>query len=150
MATNTAIIEKFYQAFQRKDPEGMIECYHPDIEFSDPAFGTLKGVQVAKMWKVLCKNGKDLRVEYSDITTHDNCGTVHWEAFYTFSTTGRKIHNKIEAEFHFLDGKIIRHQDSFNLRKWAGMAFGLKGWLLGGTPFFRKKLQERTRKMLKE
>jgi len=37
------LIEKFYTAFQNKDAEIMISCYHDDIIFCDPAFGEING-----------------------------------------------------------------------------------------------------------
>jgi len=37
------IIEKFYQAFENLDAERMVETYHDDITFEDPAFGVLRG-----------------------------------------------------------------------------------------------------------
>ncbi|MCK5103475.1 MAG: nuclear transport factor 2 family protein [Cyclobacteriaceae bacterium] len=36
------IIEKFYKAFENLDAEGMIACYHKEIEFEDPAFGIFR------------------------------------------------------------------------------------------------------------
>lgn len=59
---------------------------------------------------------------------------AHWEARYDFTATGRKVHNIIDATFEFADGKIIRHRDHFDLHRWAGMALGLKGKLLGWAP----------------
>ena len=37
---NSALITRFYQAFQRLDAEAMVACYSDDIVFSDPVFGT--------------------------------------------------------------------------------------------------------------
>ncbi|MCH5685819.1 nuclear transport factor 2 family protein [Niabella sp. W65] len=37
--TNKQIVEKFYDAFSRKDFETMNSCYAEDIVFSDPVFG---------------------------------------------------------------------------------------------------------------
>jgi len=138
------IIQTFYEAFKNSDSEGMNACYHNDIEFCDPAFGTLKGKDAKAMWTMLCKNGKDVKVEYSKLKANEKTGTAHWEAWYTFSQTGRKVHNIVDATFEFKDGKIIKHTDDFHLRNWAKQALGLKGFLLGGTSFFKKKLQEQT------
>jgi hypothetical protein len=43
--------------------------------------------------------------------------------------------NKVHASFVFQDGLIIRHDDSFDLWRWASQALGLRGLLLGWTPF---------------
>ncbi|MEO0895709.1 MAG: nuclear transport factor 2 family protein [Bacteroidota bacterium] len=140
------VIESFYTAFQRMDAETMVALYHDDIVFSDPAFGELRGERAKNMWRMLIKSqeGKDFRVEFSDLT--DN--SAHWEAFYNFGKAENKVHNKIEANFRFQDGKIIEHLDSFNLHKWAGQAVGLQGKLLGWTGFFRKQLHQQTHRML--
>ncbi|WP_299159185.1 nuclear transport factor 2 family protein [uncultured Tenacibaculum sp.] len=43
------IIENFYKAFSKIDAEAMVQCYHEDIVFNDPAFGTLKGDKAKNM-----------------------------------------------------------------------------------------------------
>jgi small ligand-binding sensory domain FIST len=144
------LIEKFYTAFQNKDAGSMISCYHDDVIFSDPAFGELKGEDARSMWRMLCRNASDLKVEYSDISASLKKGSVHWEAWYTFSRTGRKVHNIVNAEFDFKDSKIIKHTDTFNLHSWATQALGLKGRLLGGTNFFKNKLNQQTNKTLRQ
>jgi ketosteroid isomerase-like protein len=146
----TSLIETFYKAFSNLDADRMIDCYHKDVEFKDPAFGILKGERAKAMWVMLCESqkGKDFNIEYSNILGSQLQGTAQWDAFYTFSKTGRKVHNRINAEFTFKDRRIIKHHDHFNMIKWAGQAFGLKGYLLGGTPFFKKRLQQQTNALL--
>ncbi|HKK39170.1 MAG TPA: nuclear transport factor 2 family protein [Cryomorphaceae bacterium] len=144
------LITDFYKAFIRLDGESMAACYHEKIVFEDPAFGTLKEERAGNMWRMLCQSqkGKDFIITFSDVSTDDEKGSAHWEAKYTFSKTGRKVHNKINAHFEFADGKIVKHRDDFDLKKWAKQAMGFKGTLLGGTAFFKKKLQEQTNGML--
>ena len=144
------IIETFYNSFKNLDAERMADCYHDQIEFYDPGFGILRGDRARNMWRMLCESqkGKDFEISYSDIRVEADRATAHWAAFYTFSKTNRKVHNKIDAQFLFKDGKIIKHTDSFDLHNWATQALGFKGWLLGGTGFFRKKLQQQTNRLL--
>lgn len=146
--TPTELITTFYTGFSNQDAASMNACYHDSIVFEDPAFGQLKGQDAKDMWSMLCESAQDLKVEFSQIKADGNKGSAHWEAWYTFSQTGRKVHNIIDAEFEFKDGKIIKHTDTFNLHKWAGQALGFKGKLLGGTKFFKKKLNESTNKLL--
>ena len=94
------------------------------------------------------KKGKDFRIEYRDIEETEGVGKAHWEAFYTFRPTKRKVHNKIDARFEFQDGKIIRHVDTFNLYRWTKQAFGLQGLLFGWTDIFKQRLNLQTNKML--
>ena len=145
-----SLIETFYTAFQKRDAPAMIACYHNDIIFRDPAFGELKGEDARAMWKMLCHNSADLTIEFSVLNASLKKGSAHWEAWYRFSKTGRKVHNIVEAEFEFKDSKIIKHTDTFNLHKWASQAMGWKGKLLGGTDFFKNKLHQQTNKMLGE
>lgn len=111
----------------------MAACYHPDITFHDPVFGTLRGRRAKDMWRMLCKIGKDLTVSASNITADDQTGSAHWVADYTFST-GRKIHNEVDASFEFRDGLIVTHNDNFDFRSWCGQAFGPVGSISAHTP----------------
>lgn len=140
------LIQTFYTAFSKFDAETMANCYHDDVVFEDPAFGVLKGTRAKNMWKMLCgsQNGKAFKVTFSEVTEN----SAKWEAFYTFSQTNKKVHNKVTAHFEFKDGKIIKHTDDFNLHNWAKQALGFKGLLLGGTSFFKKKLNAQTNSML--
>jgi ketosteroid isomerase-like protein len=140
------IINKFYDAFEKLDAETMCSCYHDEVVFEDPAFGVLEGDRAGSMWRMLCESqrGKNFRIIASNITEN----SAHWEAFYVFSKTGRKVHNQIDAYFEFKDGLIIKHTDNFNLRNWAIRAIGFKGFLLGGTSFFKNKLQTQTNHLL--
>lgn len=115
-------------------------CYHPDATFRDEAFN-LRSAEVPAMWHMLCERGKDLRIVFSDVAADEHKGSANWEAWYTFSKSGRKVHNVIHAEFTFKDGKILTHHDTFPFHRWARQALGLPGLLLGWTGFFRKKVQ---------
>ena len=148
MKDNEHIITQFYAAFQQLDANGMAACYHENVRFEDPAFGVLNGSRAGAMWQMLCSNARDLKIEFGSIEVNGNMGKAKWEAWYTFSKTGRKVHNSVSAYFEFKDGKIISHQDEFNLWRWAGQALGIQGYLLGGTRFFRSKLQAQTNKTL--
>ena len=148
MNANEAVIRRFYSAFQQRDAAGMVACYAPDVQFSDPVFTDLRGSAAGAMWRMLCARGKDLKIEFRDVRADGTTGSAHWEAWYTFSTTGRKVHNIIEATFEFRDGKITRHTDRFDLHRWSGLALGLPGKLLGWTPLLQNKIRAMAKKGL--
>jgi ketosteroid isomerase-like protein len=150
MHKNAELIDRFYRAFGERDAESMVACYHPDIRFSDPVFTDLRGPRAGAMWSMLCERGKDLRVEFRDVRADDQTGSAHWEAWYTFSGTGRKVHNVIDASFELRDGLIVRHTDRFDLHRWAGQALGIVGRLLGGTSMLQNKIQATATKGLEE
>lgn len=135
------VIERFYEAFARRDAAAMNACYHQDVVFSDPVFQGLQGDRARAMWEMLCARAKDLRVEYRDIRVDGDTGRAHWEAWYSFAATGRPVHNVIDATFAFRDGLIVRHTDAFDLKAWAKQALKPPIGLLGGTGFVQSKIR---------
>jgi ketosteroid isomerase-like protein len=141
MHPHADLIRGFYEAFQRRDHAAMAACYAPDATFSDPVFRDLQGPRVGAMWRMLCERATDLRVEASGIAAEGERGSARWDAWYTFTATGRPVHNIIQASFEFRDGLILRHTDVFDLTAWARQALGLKGLLLGWTPFVQNAIR---------
>jgi ketosteroid isomerase-like protein len=142
------LIQSFYTSFQQRDWKGMQACYHDRVVFSDPVFPHLEGAQAKAMWHMLTTSARELDITFSHVTADARQGSCDWEARYPFSKTGRRVHNRIHASFEFLDGKIIRHTDQFDLAKWAGMAFGLTGMLLGRTSWMQNKIRSTARASL--
>ncbi|SER38770.1 nuclear transport factor 2 family protein [Neolewinella agarilytica] len=140
---NAALINTFYQSFANHDAEGMVACYHDQIEFEDPAFGPLKGDRAKAMWRMLL-TGASSKVTFSNVQAEGNKGSADWVAEYTFGPDKRPVVNVIHAEFEFADGKIIRHTDTFDLWKWSGQALGMPGKLLGWSGFMRNKIRQTT------
>lgn len=148
MHPNAALIERFYKAFQAKDAEAMAACYAPDVRFSDPVFTDLRGPLAGDMWRMLCERGKDLTLEFSGVRADDNEGAAHWEARYTFSQTGNKVLNIIDARFKFRDGLIVEHDDTFDLYRWMSQALGFTGVALGWLPPVQNGLRKKARQGL--
>lgn len=144
---HAALITRFYTAFAQRDWAAMASCYHPDVHFTDPAFD-LRGARAAQMWRMLCTQGKDLRLTFSNVHANDASGSAHWEAKYTFSKTGRPVHNQIDAQFQFRDGLIHRHTDHFDFWRWSRQALGAPGVLLGWSGFLKGKVQEQAARSL--
>ena len=119
---NTAQITRLYTALAAKDGAAMGACYADDARFSDPAFQNLDATGVRTMWAMLCSRATDLTVEVSGIEADDTRGKARWVASYTFSKTGQKVRNVIDAEFEFRDGLIVRHTDRFDLWRWGAQA----------------------------
>lgn len=137
-------------SFQQKNWKAMQTFYHDQVVFSDPVFRNLIGGEAKAMWHMLAEAGKDLKITFQNIKSDGVTVSCDWDAFYSFSKTGRKVHNVIHARFEFSEGKIIKHLDSFNLWRWAGMALGTSGKLLGWTPIIQSKIRSGARKSLKK
>lgn len=140
MNANAELIERFYAAFARRDGAAMAACYHPEVHFTDEVFD-LNGADAGAMWRMLTSTGKDLQIEASGIEADEHSGRAHWDARYTFSATGRKVLNRIDASFEFRDGLIVRHVDRFDFWAWSRQALGLPGWLLGWSDYLRAKVR---------
>lgn len=146
---NAETLDKFYRAFQAKDGDAMASVYASDATFSDPVFPGLEGDEVGGMWRMLCKRGKDLVVEYAVLSADDTAGEARWGAWYTFGATGRKVHNTVRSSFTFRDGKVVAQVDDFDLYAWTRMALGPVGLLLGWSPVVQNKVRRTARSGLK-
>lgn len=144
MHTNQKLIEDFYSRFAARDAGGMTSCYAEDVEFTDPVF-TLRGREVGAMWDMLCKAGKDLVITVSDVHADATQGQARWEACYTFTATGRRVHNRVIATFRFENGRIRSHRDDFSFWRWSAMALGPVGLVLGWSPSLRNRVRRTAR-----
>ena len=66
-ASGVELITSFYEAFAKRDAEGMVKAYADDVHFSDPVFIDLKGDRAKNMWRMLCERGKDLAITFRDV-----------------------------------------------------------------------------------
>jgi ketosteroid isomerase-like protein len=144
---NDELIERFYDAFARRDGDAMAACYDPDARFSDPVFTGLRGEEPGAMWRMLTGRSRDLEVRLTEHAADGAGGSAHWIADYTFST-GRRVHNDVRAEFRFADGLITEHSDTFSFPTWARQALGPVGLALGWTPLLHWKVQRQARAQL--
>jgi ketosteroid isomerase-like protein len=136
-----SVVDRFYEAFARRDAAAMAACYHPEATFEDPAFGLLDREAACAMWAMLLGRSADLTVTHRVLNETAISATACWEARYTFTRTGRPVLNRIEATFALEDGLIRTHRDRFSFWTWARQAFGPPGLLLGWTPWFQGKVQ---------
>ena len=140
---NARLIERFYEAFQRLDAEGMNDCYAAEAVFSDPVFGELRGDEIGDMWRMLTLRAQHFSLAFDNIEANDETGSANWIASYIFSQTGRPVVNHVQSRFVFHHGRIVEQCDSFDLWKWSQQALGAKGALLGWTPFVKDAIRHR-------
>lgn len=146
-----ATIERLYSAFADLDGATMESCYATDAQFADEVFELDGRRAVGGMWRMLCaatraRGAGNWTLEVGAVTER----TAHWEAHYVFSATGRRVHNRIDAEFEFDPaGLIRRHRDRFDFWAWSRQALGMPGLLLGWTPLLRNKVRAQAAANLK-
>jgi hypothetical protein len=146
--TNEDLLKEFYTAFKNRDSAAMAQFYTENAEFSDPVFVGLKGKEVAAMWKMLIARGKETKISFGEIKADADRGYAKWEAIYPYGKKRRIVHNFIESRFEFEDGKILKQTDSFDLRKWLGMALGPAGRLLGCSSILKNRVRAFARRAL--
>ena len=145
MTQNEELIRHFYTSFQNKEVKAMQDCYADSASFSDPVFTNLNAKQVRSMWAMLIKSGKDMQIEFKNISGNDTGGSAEWDAYYTFSATGNKVVNRVKASFIIENGKITKHIDNFDFHTWAKQALGFTGLVLGWTTFLRNKISTKAK-----
>jgi uncharacterized protein len=126
----------------------MAASYAPAARFSDPVFQDLAGPRIGTMWRMLCARATDLRVECGSVRVEGDTARVEWQAWYTYSATGRRVHNRIAARFILERGLIHRHDDVFDLYRWARQALGMTGILLGWSPPVQRAIRRRATRSL--
>lgn len=73
---NAKLIERFYQAFQRRDGEAMAACYSADVQFSDPVFTDLHGAEAGDMWRMLTARAQDFSLTYEGVEADGQRGRL--------------------------------------------------------------------------
>ncbi len=141
MHDNERLVRSLYEALGRGDGEGMSGCYTSGASFSDPVFPALAGAEVGDMWRMLCARAGGIRVEVAHIIADEATGSADWQAWYSFSATGRTVHNRVHAEYRFRDGRIFTHVDDFDLWRWSRQALGLPGALFGWSSLLQRKVR---------
>ncbi|MBK6981420.1 MAG: nuclear transport factor 2 family protein [Betaproteobacteria bacterium] len=131
MHPHEILVREFYAAFARRDAEAMARCYDDEVFFSDPAFPKLRGDEARDMWRMLLARATDLEIALEEASADGSGGRARWTARYTFTKTGRKVVNRVEAMFAFRDGRIVRHYDRFSFWRWSAQALGPLGRWLG-------------------
>ncbi|AVN60196.1 ketosteroid isomerase [Mesoplasma entomophilum] len=137
------ILRKFYEAFTKGDFKKMNSLYDDSIVFNDPIFKNLNNKQVTNMWKSLLSNKKESKFEVSyEIIKENKDIFVRWTATYLFGPKKRKVTNVVDSKMEVVNGKIVKHTDSFNFKKWAKQSIGGPAYIFGNQKWFKNKVSK--------
>lgn len=141
MHENANQLRRLYDGLKRRDHGAMAACYTSDATFEDIAF-RLKGQdRIHAMWRMICEPDVNIEAEYEVLAADDRSGRVALVDTYTFTTTGNRVVNRIESRFDFHEGRISRHHDVCDPRRWADQAFGpVFGFLPGRLRLIRRAM----------
>src|SRR5438270_489246 len=152
-ATNARLVERFYTAFGRRDVDAMLGCYHPQVVFSDPVFGTLAAADAApRTW-----SGPDCMARYRSAPSfpHDrptrlgvlliNLGTPDAPTtaavrryLAQFLSDPRVIEIPRALWAPFLHGVILNSRPAKSAQKYATV------WTKDGSPLLVHSLRQKT------
>src|SRR5690348_17208123 len=138
---NEALVRRFFGAFQSLDAGGMNACYASEVSFTNPVFQRLSGDRARAMWRMLASRSKGIELTFAVGAVDAATASATWVARYEFSATGRQVENHVSSRFWFEDGLIARQEDTFDLWRWASMALGARGMLLGWLPPVRSTIR---------
>jgi hypothetical protein len=134
MERNRALLEHFFTSLAHRNHEAMAACYAPEARFDDIAFHLCDSKKIHAMWHMITKS--DLCMTYRVESCGARDAVVCWDARYTFTDTGRRVHNELRSAFTLQDGLIIKQYDHSDAWRWCLQALGpIKGppaWLFSG------------------
>ncbi len=142
MNPNEQLIEEFFAGMADKDVRTMSSCYHPEVVFSDPIFGTLIGQNAIDMWEMLLSSATDFDIQFSNIRADADSGSATWIARYSYGRGKRPVENHVQSDFAFRDGLIVRHTDVFDLARWNKQALGFTGKWFGKSALVRNSVRK--------
>src|SRR2546425_11048134 len=114
---NAVLLQRLYTSLGQHDHQAMADCYHSEAAFSDIAFDLRGRKQIHAMWHMICQG--DIRATCDLVQADDRSGEVNLVDDYTFSSSGRSVHNVIHSHFRFREGVIVEHHDFCDTRAWA-------------------------------
>jgi ketosteroid isomerase-like protein len=144
MNPNAVLLQRLFTSLDQHDHAAMADCYHREATFRDIAFDLSGKKEIHAMWHMICEG--DIRTKFAIVDANNSSGRVNVVDDYTFTATGRKVHNIIDSRFQFRDGVIVKHEDFCDARQWAAMAVGGVGGFLAGR--FRILRERKARKKL--
>ncbi|ATZ20707.1 nuclear transport factor 2 family protein [Mesoplasma coleopterae] len=137
------VLKEFYEAFTKGNSKKMNSLYDQSIIFNDPIFKDLNNKQVTNMWKSLLSNKKESKFEVSyEIIKENEDIFVRWTATYLFGPKKRKVTNVVDSKMEVVNGKIVKHTDSFNFKKWAKQSIGGPAYIFGNQKWFKNKVSK--------
>lgn len=110
---NVELVERFADAFNRRDLDAFLALCHPEIEFHRPVGSTTRGQSAAREWATRQWQGNTpVEVEADSIEDAGDGRVIqHGRLLYRWRETGELAQTvAVRAEFTIADGTVIRWQ----------------------------------------
>jgi len=148
MHANAALLDKLFTALRAHKHETMATCYASDAQFHDIAFDREGVEEIHQMWRMICRDETDIKVEFEILEADDRVGRARLFEKYQFGASRRDnekgvpVVNRIESRFEFEDGLIKRQDDDCDPKEWARQAMKghpIRAFLAGRIRLVRSK-----------
>lgn len=142
MHPHARLLNKLFNALNQRNAAAMTSCYHANATFHDIAFDLRGRREIGDMWRMICTS--DIRATFEVVDANDGGARVSVVDDYTFSDTGRPVHNVIDSRFRFDHGLIVEQRDNCDPHAWGAMAIGgVGGFIAGRVPALRRRKAKR-------
>src|SRR5262245_582196 len=115
---NVTVMLKIFGAIERRDSQGALELFHPDVEFhwppSLPYGGSSRGMQVdgptwPEMWDPLQTTETDRRLDPRVVAADEDEVVVLWRQ-RGVSPAGERLDSPVLGLYQLREGKLARAQ----------------------------------------
>jgi len=114
------IVQRFAEAFNRRDVGGLLACFTPDATYHDGFYGGHAGTdQLRAMFERMYREGRDYRWTMDRIVESATHAMAEWTFTYVVSdaiprSAGRAIRFRGMSVFELVDGKVAAYREHFD------------------------------------
>jgi ketosteroid isomerase-like protein len=115
------IVERFADAFNRRDVEGLLGCFTAAGSYHDLFFGPHAGQPALRdMFERMFREGRDYRWTMETVVETDTGAAAEWTFGYTVTdavprSAGRAVRFRGMSLFEKREGRIAAYRESFDL-----------------------------------
>ena len=109
-ATETATLEAFCDAIERRDAEALGACYSEEVEYADALFIALQGSLVTARWAMVFRRVPGLAVSIQGARVDAGDAVVRWDMSFP-QPRGGAIRHFMRSELRIEGGRVVRHED---------------------------------------
>jgi steroid delta-isomerase-like uncharacterized protein len=114
------LVERFAEAFNRLDVDGLLACFTADATYRDLFYGPHAGQAALRgMFERMFREGRDYRWNMDAIVTDDRRAAAEWTFGYTATagvprSEGRRVRFSGMSIFEVADGRIRAYREYAN------------------------------------
>jgi limonene-1,2-epoxide hydrolase len=115
---NIALVEKFCQAFSRRDADEILSFFTEDAVYHNMPMPPMTGKQaIRNVIDMFLKPAQAVDFEMLHIAGEGDI--VHTERIDKFDISGKKVELPVAGVFEVKDGKIAAWRDYFDMATWT-------------------------------